>query len=146
MNNVQLIGRATKGKDELDEMFAKNGNAGVRFSIATERKHKAEGQANADFVPVVAWGKTAEVIKKYMEKGHKYAITGRIQTGSYKNKDGKTIPTFAVVAESFEFVESKGSKAEPIEDDAPVRQEAPVFQQSSIIDVPEEIDLELPFN
>ena len=86
----------------------------ARFTLAVNRKYKKDGD-NADFISCVAFGKTAEFIEKYIAKGTKIEVEGRIQTGSYTNKDGSKVYTTDVVAESVDFAESK--KEEKKEDD-----------------------------
>ena len=149
MNQVVLIGRATKEPEEIGKI--------IRFNIAVDRKYKVEGQPTADFPLCIAFGKIADTIKKYMQKGQKYAIIGHLQTGSYKTKDGHTVNTTNVVVDSFEFVESRGHKAEApaavqeeaveeVKQEPPVHQEAPVYPQSDFVNIPDDYDLELPFN
>lgn len=90
-----------------------NSTAIARFSVAVNRKFKdSEGNYKADFINCLAFGKTAEFIGKYFEKGNAIGITGRIQTGSYTNKDGQKIYTTDVVVEDAEFVESKNGTAQ----------------------------------
>lgn len=105
MNNVSLIGRLT-GTPELKR--TQSGKAYVKFSIAVDRQFVKQGEERqADFINILAWDKTAEFICKYFEKGRRMALTGRIQTGSYKDKDGNTRYTTDVVAENVEFCDSK---------------------------------------
>ena len=101
MNSVVLIGRLTK---DVDLRYSNNNTAVGRFSLAVDRHDKDK---NCDFINCIAFGKSAELISKYVKKGNRVAISGRIQTGSYTNKDGKTVYTTDVVAERVEFVESK---------------------------------------
>lgn len=108
MNKVFLIGRLTK-----DPVTRSNSSTTiVSFTIAVDRKYKNEGQPAADFPNCVAFGKTAEFIEKYFSKGKKIVIEGRIQTGSYENKEGNKVFTTTVVAESVEFGESKKESGE----------------------------------
>ena len=81
----------------------------ARFTLAVNRKYKKDGD-NADFISCVAFGKTAEFIEKYIAKGTKIEVVGRIQTDSYTNKDGSKVYTTDVVAESVDFAESKKEK------------------------------------
>ena len=104
MNSVQLIGRLTK---DPEVRYTDGGASIARFSIAVDRRFKQEGGESADFINCVAFGKTAEFIEKYFTKGKKIALTGRIQTGNYTNKDGQKVYTTDVVVETTEFVESK---------------------------------------
>lgn len=102
MNKVIIMGRLTK-----DPETRQAGETTVtRFSVAVDRKYKADGQPTADFPSCVAFGKTAEFISKYFKQGMKIALEGRIQTGSYE-KDGVKHYTTDVVAEAVEFAESK---------------------------------------
>lgn len=106
MNHWVGIGRLAT---DPEVRYAQNENstAIARFNIAVDRKVKADNQQTADFISCVAFGKTAEFIEKYFSKGHKIALEGRIQTGSYTNKDGAKVYTTDVVIEGAEFVESK---------------------------------------
>lgn len=109
MNQVQLVGNITRDIELKDA-----GNTQIaRFTVACSRRGKKEdGKPSADFINCTAFGKTAEVVSKYFGKGRRVGLTGRIQTGSYKNKDGNTIYTTDVIVESVEFVDSKQSAAE----------------------------------
>lgn len=81
-----------------------------RFTLAVDRRQaKKEGEQSADFINCIAFGKTAEFINKYFTKGRRLGITGRIQTGNYTNKDGRTVYTTDIVAETAEFIDSKES-------------------------------------
>lgn len=103
MNKVILVGRLTK-----DPEVRQAGETSVaRFTIAVDRRYKKDGEQDADFPSIVAFGKTAEFTEKYFKKGMKIALEGRIQTGSYTNKDGVKIYTTEVIAEAVEFAESK---------------------------------------
>lgn len=108
MNKVILVGRLTK-----DPEVRQAGETSVaRFTIAVDRRFKKEGEQAADFPSIVAFGKTAEFTEKYFKKGMKVAIEGRLQTGSYTNKDGVKIYTTDVIAEAVEFAESKKTSEE----------------------------------
>ena len=135
MNSVQLIGRLTR---DPEVRYTDGGVSIARFSLAVERRFKQENGADADFINIVSFGKTAEFIEKYFHKGMKVALNGRIQTGSYTDKDGKKVYTTDVVAENVEFCESKGNSAN---NDAP----APA-SDGDFMSVPDGIDEELPFN
>ena len=104
MNSVQIIGRLT-ASPELKH--TQPGIANSRFNVAVDRRVKQGEEKQADFINVVAWGKTAEFICKYFVKGQRIALTGRIQTGSYTDRDGNKRYTFDVVAENVEFCESR---------------------------------------
>ena len=108
MNKVILIGRFVR---DPEIRYTTNDKCCASFSIAVDRKYKQEGQQDADFPRVIAWGKTAEFIEKYFRQGMKIVIEGRIQTGKYTNKEGQTVYTTDVVVDSFDFVESNSSSS-----------------------------------
>ena len=87
------------------------------FTLAVDRKYRKEGEQSADFINCKAFGKIAEVIEKYVTKGTKIAIVGRIQTGSYTNKDGQKVYTTEVMVEELEFCESKSNASAPKSND-----------------------------
>ncbi len=108
MNKVVLLGRLT-AKPEL--RYTGSNTAFTRFSIAVNRTFPGpDGKREADFINVVAWRKQAETVCKYFDKGNLIGIEGRIQTGSYDDKDGNKRYSFDVVLDNFEFVESKKSQ------------------------------------
>ena len=108
MNKVMLVGRLT-AKPEL--RYTGSNTAYTRFSIAVNRNFaNADGKRDADFINIVAWRKQAETISKYFDKGNLIGIEGRIQTGSYDDKDGNKRYTVDVALDNFEFVESKASR------------------------------------
>ena len=106
MNKVIEIGRLTKDP-EIRYSQGASSTCIARYTLAVDRKFKQEGQPNADFINCIAFGKLGEFAEKYLRQGIKIAVTGRIQTGSYKNKDGNTVYTTDVVVEEQEFCESK---------------------------------------
>ena len=108
MNKVIEIGRLTKDPDIRYSQGA-NTTCIARYTLAVDRKFKQEGQPTADFINCIAFGKLGEFAEKYLHKGVKIAVTGRIQTGSYTNKDGQKVYTTDVVVEEQEFCESKSS-------------------------------------
>ena len=108
MNSVQLIGRLTR---DPEIRYTDGGASIARFGLAVDRRFKQENGADADFINIVSFGKTAEFIEKYFHKGMKIALNGRIQTGSYTDKDGKKVYTTDIVAENVEFCESKGTSS-----------------------------------
>ena len=103
MNKVILMGRLTK---DPEVNTTANGNTIARFNLAVDRRYKSDGQPTADFPSIVAFNKTAEFVEKYIHKGMKIALEGRIQTGNY-DKDGVKHYTTDVIADSVEFAESK---------------------------------------
>lgn len=106
MNKTLLIGRATK---DPDIRYTQNEQPMTiaRFNLAVDRRFKKDGEQSADFISCVAFGKTAEFIEKYVFKGTKIAVEGRIQTGSYTNNDGNKVYTTDVVVEQVEFAGAK---------------------------------------
>ena len=106
MNKTLLIGRTTK---DPDIRYTQNEQPMTiaRFNLAVDRRFKKDGEQSADFISCVAFGKTAEFIEKYVFKGTKIAVEGRIQTGSYTNKDGNKVYTTDVVVEQVEFAGAK---------------------------------------
>ena len=97
MNKVILIGRFTR---DPEVRYTDGGSSIARFTIAVDRRYKQEGGQTADFIGCIAFGKTAEFVEKYFKQGSKIVVEGRIQTGSYTNKDGVKIYTTDVVAEN----------------------------------------------
>jgi len=108
MNKTILMGRLTRDP-EVRYTQGDNTSAVARFSLAVDRRFKKDGEQTADFINCVAFGKTGEFIEKYGRKGTKFVVEGRIQTGSYTNKDGQKVYTTDVVVEQVEFAESKAS-------------------------------------
>lgn len=139
MNKVILTGRLTRDVEVRYSQGEKT-TAIARGTLAVDRKYKKEGEQSADFIGITAFGKTAEFLEKFGHKGTKFVLEGRIQTGSYTNKDGQRVYTTDVVAESVEFAESKNSnnnigsspKPTPSNDDG-------------FMNIPDGIDEELPF-
>ena len=108
MNKVVLVGRLT-AKPEL--RYTASNTAFTRFSVAVNRNFtNADGKREADFINVVAWRKQAETISKFFDKGNLIALEGRLQTGSYDDKDGNKRYTVDVALDNFEFVESKAAR------------------------------------
>ena len=103
MNKTIYTGRLTA---DPDIRYAKD-LCVARYTLAVDRKYKKDGEPTADFIRCVAFGKSGEFAEKYLKKGMKIAVTGRTQTGSYKDKDGKTVYTNDNVVEEHEFCESK---------------------------------------
>ena len=137
MNLVCLCGRLTKDPDVRYTQGAEP-MAIARYTLAVDRRKKDEN--SADFISCVAFGKSAEFAEKYLHKGIKILVEGRIQTGSYTNKDGKKIYTTDVVVESTEFAESKNSAQQ-----APAEPTADMGE--GFMNIPDGVDDEgLPFN
>lgn len=109
MNKAILIGRLTRDP-EVRYSQGESSTAIARFTLAVDRRvQKTEGNSGADFIGCVAFGKQAEFVEKYFKQGMKMVLAGRVQTGSYTNKDGQKVYTIDIVAEDIEFAESKGN-------------------------------------
>lgn len=135
MNKVILIGRLTKDVDTRSD-----GNTSVsRYTLAVDRKFNRE-QQSADFINCVCFGKSSEFADKYLRKGMKICVVGRIQTGSYTDRNGNKVYTTDIVVEEHEFCESRGTQ----EQERP--QPAPTPMQDGFMNIPDGIDEELPFN
>ena len=137
MNKVILIGRLTKDP-EIRYAQGSEPMAIARFTLAVDRGYKKEGQESADFISCVAFKKPAEFIDKYAYKGMKFAIEGRIQTGSYNNKDGQKVYTTDVIVEHIEFAEGKREETE--------KPQVQTSGNDGFMNIPDEIQEELPFN
>ena len=138
MNKTILIGRLTKEPEVRYSNGANGSTAVARYTLAVDRKFKQEGQPSADFINCIAFGKLGEFAEKYLHKGVKIAVTGRIQTGSYTNKDGQKVYTTDVVVEEQEFCESKSqSNSQP--------QPTP-SNDNSWMNIPDGVEDSLPFN
>ena len=109
MNRVILMGRLTRDPD-VRYTQAQEPMCIARYTLAVDRRgRKADGQQESDFIACVAFGKAGEFTEKYFRRGMRVLVTGRIQTGSYTNKDGKKVYTTDVVLEDQEFADSKGA-------------------------------------
>lgn len=111
MNKAILMGRLTRDP-EIRYSQGENASAVANFSLAVDRRFKRQGEQEADFINCVSFGKTAEFIEKYLHKGSKVVVCGRIQTGSYTNREGQKVYTTDVVVEEVDFAESKASQQE----------------------------------
>ena len=132
MNSVCLVGRLTR---DPEIKVSASGSSYARFAIAVDRRKKDDG---ADFINIIAFGKTSEFIEKYFRKGQRIGIAGRIQTGSYDGKDGKKVYTFDVIADNVEFVESKSASGPA---------SATPANADGFVNVPDDVmDDGLPFN
>ena len=108
MNKVILMGRLTRDP-EVRYGNGENGTAVARYTLAVDRRFKRDGEQSADFIGCVAFGKSAEFAEKYLRQGTRIVLSGRIQTGSYTNRDGQKVYTTDVVVEEQEFAESKAA-------------------------------------
>ena len=150
MNKVILMGRLTRDP-EVRYSAGENALAIARYTLAVDRRFRRDGEASADFIQCVSFGRTAEFAEKYFRQGLKIAVTGRIQTGSYTNRDGQKVYTTEVVVEDQEFAESKAAS------DANRSSMGGSYQTPSapnpmgaagdgFMNIPDGIDEELPFN
>ena len=143
MNKVILMGRLTR--DPEVRYGGANNTAVAKYSLAVPRKFKRDGDQECDFINCVAFGKLGEFAEKYLRKGTKIVIAGRIQTGSYTNKDGQKVYTTDVAVEEQEFAESKNASAvnaNTQSDPAP----SPSDLGDGFMNIPDGIDEELPFS
>lgn len=157
MNKVILMGRLTRDPD-IRSSNGETVTTVARFTLAVDRRFgRKEGEQNADFIGCVAFGRTAEFAERYLRQGIKVAVTGRIQTGSYTNRDGQKVYTTDVVLDDIEFAESKaasdanrgsmgmGGGYQPTP--APSPMPSPMGAAGDgFMNIPDGIDDELPFN
>ena len=149
MNKAILMGRLTRDP-EVRYTQGENQMAIARYTLAVDRRFNRNGDDNTeDFISCVAFGKAGEFAERYFRKGTKIAVTGRIQTGSYTNKDGVKVYTTDVVVEEQEFAESKNSNGGSSDNySAPANNfsAAPMAAGDGFMNIPDGIDEELPFN
>lgn len=150
MNKVILMGRLTR---DPEVRYSQNDTsmAIARYSLAVDRRfarrNEGSNEQAVDFINCVAFGRSAEFAEKYFRQGMRVLITGRIQTGSYTNKDGQRVYTTDVVVEDQEFADSKGAAGNNDGGFAPARPSAPAMDAGDgFMNIPEGIDEELPFN
>jgi single-strand DNA-binding protein len=149
MNKVILMGRLTRDPD-VRYSAGENATAVARYTLAVDRRFKRDSDQTADFINCVAFGRAAEFAEKYFHQGIKIAITGRIQTGSYTNRDGNKVYTTDVVVEEQEFAESKNASAEnsgrAMSYSAPAKDSASEPElDDGFMNIPDGLDEELPF-
>ena len=149
MNKVILMGRLTKDPD-VRYSQGETASCVARYTLAVDRRfarRDSQDAQTADFIQIVAFGKSGEFAEKYFRKGTKVIVTGRIQTGSYTNKDGVKVYTTDVVAEDQEFAESKNASGSGASyGDAHSGDSAPSAAGDGFMNIPDGIDEELPFN
>ena len=147
MNKVILMGRLTRDP-EVRYSQGENAMAIARYTLAVDRRFNRNNDENtADFINCVAFGRAGEFAEKYFHKGTKIAVTGRIQTGSYTNKDGVRVYTTDVVIEEQEFAESKNSSSSGSAGfDMDNSRPEPAAAGDGFMNIPDGIDEELPFN
>ena len=145
MNRVILMGRLTRDA-EIRYSQGETANAVARFSLAVDRRFRREGdEQTADFINCVAFGKTAEFLERFGRKGTKFVVEGRIQTGSYTNREGQKVYTTDVVVENVEFAESKASSDNSGYTPASIPSPSQAANDG-FMNIPDGIDEELPFN
>ena len=142
MNKVILMGRLTR---EPDVRYSQNVDGSIaiaRNTLAVDRRRGKDQEQTADFISCVAFGKAGEFVEKYLHQGTKIVVTGRIQTGSYTNKEGQKVYTTDVVVEDHEFAESKSAAT-----NTPSRPEPGQMLGDGYMAIPDGVDDEgLPFN
>lgn len=144
MNLVTLMGRLVRDVD-VRYTQGENSTCIARYTLAVDRRFKKQGEQSADFISCVAFGKNGEFAEKYLSKGIKIAITGHIQTGSYTNKDGNKVYTTDVVVDNQEFAESKATSEANASGARTENPSAGQHSDESFMDVPADIDEEVPF-
>ena len=146
MNKVILMGRLTRDPD-VRYTTGENPLAIAGYTLAVDRRFHKDGEATADFISCVVFGRAAEFAEKYFRQGLKITISGRIQTGSYTNREGRKVYTTEVVVEEQEFAESKsgdnGAAYYPPKQTPPP---APADSADGVMNIPDGIEEELPFS
>lgn len=136
MNNWNGIGRLT-ADPETRYTSGDNPLCVSRYTLAVDRSYKKQGEPDADFIRCVAFGKQGEFAEKHLTKGMKVGVTGRIQTGSYKDKEGRTVYTTDIIVNEHTFCEKKETAKETA---------APPTDEDGFMSIPDGIDEELPFS
>ena len=138
MNKVILMGRLTRDPSQVE-----NSTAIARYTLAVDRRFRRnnDGEQTADFIGCVAFGRSAEFAEKYFRQGLKVIVTGRIQTGSYTNKEGQKVYTTDVVVEDQEFAESKATSQQNQQNNS-----TPASDSDGFMNIPDGIDEEMPFS
>ena len=137
MNKVVLMGRLTRDP-EVRYSQGDSATAVARYTVAVDRRFKRDNEPTADFIPCVVFGRSAEFAEKYFRQGMRISVSGRIQTGSYTNKDGVRVYTTDIVVEEQEFAESKKSQGYGMNEEGSAG--------DGFMNVPDGIDEELPFS
>lgn len=142
MNKVILMGRLTRDPD-VRYTQGEEPMAIARFTLAVDRRGKRDGEASADFPSCICFRRTAEFIEKYAHQGTKLVVVGRIQTGSYTNRDEQKVYTTDVVVEEAEFAESKAAADRNTQQTPPL---SPDTGADGFMNIPDGIEEELPFD
>ena len=149
MNKVILMGRLTREPDVRYSQNADGSMAVARYTLAVDRRRgrNSDNEQSADFISCVAFGRSGEFAEKYLHQGTKVVVSGRIQTGSYTNKDGQRVYTTDVVVDDQEFAESKAASAEHAANFAPADRPSPSNAVSDgFMNIPDGLEEELPFS
>ena len=149
MNKVILMGRLTREPDVRYSQNADGSMAVARYTLAVHRRRARNNndEQSADFISCVAFGRSGEFAEKYLHQGTKIVVTGRIQTGSYTNKDGQRVYTTDVVVEEQEFAESKSAASGETAAYTPSRPEPSAAAGDGFMNIPDGVEDEgLPFN
>lgn len=143
MNKAILMGRLTRDPD-IRYTQGEEPICVARYTLAVDRRYKRDGEPEADFINCVAFGRRAEFAEKYLQKGTKIVISGRIQTGSYTNREGRKKYTTDIVVEDQEFAQSKAAATESETEKEETAEKQPPLQDE-FMKIPEGIEDELPF-
>ena len=151
MNRVILMGRLTRDPDVRYSQGGEGSMAVARYTLAVDRRrtrsNESGNEQTADFISCVAFARSAEFAEKYLHQGTKVVVSGRIQTGSYTNKDGVKVYTTDVVVEEQEFAESKAASNNNEGGYVPAQRPEPIAPAGDgFMNIPDGIDEELPFN
>ena len=150
MNKVILMGRLTREPDVRYTQGGEGSMAVARYTLAVDRRRARTNDSNeqtADFISCVAFGRAGEFAEKYLHQGTKILVSGRIQTGSYTNKDGQRVYTTDVVVEEQEFAESKASSESSVSAYTPSRSNPVAPAGDGFMNIPDGVEDEgLPFN
>ena len=144
MNKVILVGRLTR---DPEVRYPQNESqvAVARYTLAVDRRFKRDNEPTADFIPCVVFGRSGEFAEKYFHQGMRVSVSGRIQTGSYTNKDGVKVYTTEVIVEEQEFAESRAeSEANRSASKQPKPEET--VDENGFMNIPEGLEEELPFD
>lgn len=145
MNKVILMGRLTRDP-EARYSNGENATAVAHYTLAVDRRFKREGdEQTADFIRCVCFGKSAEFAEGHLKQGTKIVVSGRIQTGSYTNKEGQRVYTTDIVVEEQEFAESRRAASQN-GNDQNEETPPPYTDKDGFMNIPDGLEEELPFN
>ena len=144
MNKVILMGRLTRDP-EIRYSQGERSTAVARYSLAVNRTFKRDGEPDADFFDCTAFGKQAEFVERYLKKGTKMVVVGRVQNDNYTNKEGQKVYSTRIMVDELEFAEGRNAAGESSEYRPSARPE-PSAAGDGFMNIPDGIDEELPFN